>query len=393
MSAPWPYKSIGEIAQHSLGKMLDRAKNRGISRPYLRNLNVRWFEFALDDVLEMRFLAEEEDRYTVRKGDLVICEGGYPGRAAIWNDDKPIHFQKALHRVRFHEPERAKWTLYYLYCCDLDGSLRQNFNGAGIQHFTREALGRFRVPLPPMAEQRRIVAILDKAFESIAIARANAEKNLQNARDLFRANLHSVFSGSNRDWAQSTIGAVCTLRSGSTLPPRIERAAGEIPYLKVADMNLTGNSDGVTTSSRFVNKADVSANNFLPAGTTIFPKRGGAILTNKKRITRRPICADLNIMGVIPKPGLLPEFLFYFFQQLDLREINSGSSIPQINNYNIEPLLISFPKSIELQQAIADRLTQLSAQTKRLESIYERKLAALDELKQSLLHHAFSGQL
>ncbi len=231
MSAPWPYKSIGEIAQHSLGKMLDRAKNRGISRPYLRNLNVRWFEFALDDVLEMRFLAEEEDRYTVRKGDLVICEGGYPGRAAIWNDDKPIHFQKALHRVRFHEPERAKWTLYYLYCCDLDGSLRQNFNGAGIQHFTREALGRFRVPLPPMAEQRRIVAILDKAFESIAIARANAEKNLQNARELFEGYRSNSFERIRCTCVPRTLDQLATNLDSKRVPiTKKDRRSGAYPY-------------------------------------------------------------------------------------------------------------------------------------------------------------------
>lgn len=84
MSAAWQAKPISEIAQHSLGKMLDKAKNRGTPQRYLRNLNVRWFEFSLDDVLEMPFLPEEEERYTVRKGDLVICEGGYPGRAAIW---------------------------------------------------------------------------------------------------------------------------------------------------------------------------------------------------------------------------------------------------------------------------------------------------------------------
>ena len=79
--------------------MLDKHKNRGTPRPYLRNLNVRWFEFDLDDVLEMRFEDDEMDRYTALPGDLMVCEGGYPGRAAIW-DGEPIFFQKAVHRVR-----------------------------------------------------------------------------------------------------------------------------------------------------------------------------------------------------------------------------------------------------------------------------------------------------
>ena len=125
---------------------------------------------------------------------MLICEGGYPGRAAIWDQDKPIYFQKALHRVRFHEPERNKWFLYYLLSKDLDGTLTSHFNGAGIQHFTGEALAQFAVPLPPLPEQRRIVGILDEAFAVIATAKANAEQNLQNARALFESHLQSVFT-------------------------------------------------------------------------------------------------------------------------------------------------------------------------------------------------------
>src|SRR5437016_1288102 len=105
MRAGWQRKRVREIAQHSLGKMLDRAKNKGQPQPYLRNINVRWLEFDLSDLLEMRFLPEETAKYTAIRGDLLICEGGYPGRGAIWDHDYPIHFQKALHRVRFNQPQ------------------------------------------------------------------------------------------------------------------------------------------------------------------------------------------------------------------------------------------------------------------------------------------------
>jgi len=160
------------------------------------------------------------------------------------------------------------------------------------------------------------------------------------------------------EWSLSTIGEVCVLRSGTTLPKEIEKPAGEIPYLKVADMNLGDNLNGITSSSRYVNKNDVNASNLLPVGTTIFPKRGGAILTNKKRLTERVICADLNIMGVTPKARLLPEYVFYYFLNLDLGEICNGTSIPQINNYTIEPLLISFPKALPEQQRIVTILDE-----------------------------------
>src|SRR5437867_10549299 len=84
MKAGWQRRKVSEIARHSLGKMLDKGKNKGEPQRYLRNFNVRWFGFDLSDLLEMRFLPEEAPRYTAVKGDLLICEGGYPGRAAIW---------------------------------------------------------------------------------------------------------------------------------------------------------------------------------------------------------------------------------------------------------------------------------------------------------------------
>ena len=154
----WVVKKIRDIAKHSLGKMLDKAKNKGELKPYLRNINVRWFKFDLDDLLQMPFLSKEAVKYTAVKGDVLICEGGYPGRAAIWTENYPIYFQKALHRVRFHELEHNKWFLYYLYAQDKSGELKQHFSGTGIQHFTGEVLARFELPLPSLPELRRAVA-------------------------------------------------------------------------------------------------------------------------------------------------------------------------------------------------------------------------------------------
>ena len=199
--------------------MLDRNKNRGTLRPYLRNLNVRWFDFDLSDVLEMRFEDHERERYTAKRGDLIVCEGGYPGRAAIWPYDEPVYLQKALHRVRFKEPATAKWFLYLLYLSDMDGSLRDHFTGAGIQHFTGEALRRFRLPLPPLSDQKRIVAILDEAFEGIDTAVANTKTNLANARDLFDQYLNSTFlSHIKTNGIARNLGEVCNLEAAQ--PPK-----------------------------------------------------------------------------------------------------------------------------------------------------------------------------
>jgi type I restriction enzyme S subunit len=191
----WVVKRIGEIAKHSLGKMLDKAKNKGEPQPYLRNINVRWFTFDLSDLLQMPFLPSEMEKHTAVKGDLLICEGGYPGRAAIWNEDYPIYFQKALHRVRFHEPEHNKWFLYYLYAQDKSGELKQHFSGTGIQHFTGEVLDRFEIPLLPLPELRRTVA----KFESLSAETQRLEsiyqKKLTALEALKKSLLHQAFNG------------------------------------------------------------------------------------------------------------------------------------------------------------------------------------------------------
>lgn len=191
----WVEKRLGEIAKHSLGKMLDKAKNKGELKRYLRNVNVRWFNFDLSDLLEMRFLPEEEAKYTAIKGDVLICEGGYPGRAAIWNEDYPIYFQKALHRVRFFEPEQNKWFVYFLYVQDKRGELRQHFTGTGIQHFTGEALSRFQIPIPPQFELRRFVARFEELDEETQRLESIYQQKLAALDELKQSLLHQAFTG------------------------------------------------------------------------------------------------------------------------------------------------------------------------------------------------------
>jgi len=191
----WMEKKVAEIAHHSLGKMLDKAKNKGELRPYLRNYNVRWFTFDLSDLLQMPFLPSEFEKYTAIKGDVIICEGGYPGRAAIWNEDYPIHFQKALHRVRFHEPEYSKWFLYYLYAQDKSGELKQHFSGTGIQHLTGETLARFELPLPPLPELRQNVAKFEKLSAETQRLESIYQRKLAALDELKKSLLDQAFSG------------------------------------------------------------------------------------------------------------------------------------------------------------------------------------------------------
>jgi type I restriction enzyme S subunit len=115
-------------------------------------------------------------------------------------------------------------------------------------------------------------------------------------------------------------------------------------------------------------------------------------MTNKKRLVATPMAADLNIMSVIPGPRLTARFLNYYFRSVDMRLLGSGSSIPQINNYDIEPLKIAVPNETE-QCSFVAKADALNAEILKLTECYRRKLIELSQLKQSLLRQAFTGEL
>ena len=159
----WACVNVGSVSHARLGKMLDKAKNKGTPRKYLRNINVRWFDFDLSDLLEMRFEDSELPEFALRCGDVMICEGGEPGRAAVWDArETDIYFQKAIHRVRFLEFVDSEFFVKALRASADDGRLAEYFTGTGIKHFTGKGLAAYLFPLPPLAEQHRIVAKVDE---------------------------------------------------------------------------------------------------------------------------------------------------------------------------------------------------------------------------------------
>jgi type I restriction enzyme S subunit len=180
----WQWARVPAIADTRLGKMLDKAKNRGHLKPYLRNTNVQWFHFDLSDVKELRLEDAELSELRVLPGDLLICEGGEPGRCAIWKDvAREIYFQKALHRVRTYCGVLVEFVQLCLRVDCVTGRLDEFFTGATIKHFPGQALDEYCVPLPPLAEQSRIVAavasltaLCDRLRERLAARRALSAK-------------------------------------------------------------------------------------------------------------------------------------------------------------------------------------------------------------------------
>ncbi|WP_285712829.1 restriction endonuclease subunit S [Erythrobacter oryzae] len=165
-SEGWQTATIGELADTQLGKMLDKAKNTGEPTRYLRNINVRWFDFQLDDVLEMPMSDEERRKFSIKDGDILTCEGGEPGRSAIWNKGSTdLAFQKALIRIR---PDLQRlnpsYLVYHLkYLADAQ-ELERHFTGSTIKHLPQRALQNVELPLPPIEEQAEIVRRIESAF-------------------------------------------------------------------------------------------------------------------------------------------------------------------------------------------------------------------------------------
>lgn len=179
-----PSQKIGEIADCQLGKMLDKKRQHGnSSRPYLRNANVRWFDVNTEDCLCMDIEESEMDRFGVMHGDLLVCEGGEPGRSAIWKGESGAYgFQKALHRIRPKKdiltPQFLNWSLWILA---QRGLLLDHITSATIAHLTREKLVQIEVPLPPMSTQKLFAQRLDK-IENLLAHSAFRQKLLSSLR-------------------------------------------------------------------------------------------------------------------------------------------------------------------------------------------------------------------
>lgn len=160
----WEWCRLSTISEFDLGKTLDRQKNTGNYRKYLRSVNVLWGNIDLSDVKEMRFEDTELERYSIKKGDLLICEGGDVGRCAVWNKDFVFYYQNALHRVRFYQKCIPLFYQFVMMFFENTGLLKKISQGVTIKHLTKNTLNSMFFPLPPLAEQKRIVSQVEKLF-------------------------------------------------------------------------------------------------------------------------------------------------------------------------------------------------------------------------------------
>jgi len=395
----WQIKKLGEICSFTRGltyKKSDEAENGTVKVLRANNITLASGELNFDEIKSLRDdLYVAEDKF-VRKDSLLICTASgskkHLGKVAFIDQNYRMAFGGFMGMLTPNELVIPKYLYWLTQSNDYSKFISELSDGANINNLRFNQLQELKVPVPPLAEQNQIVTILDDAFAKIDHARQLAERNLKNARELFDSSLNQIFTQSGDGWVENLLMNVCEFRSGNTIDKKLELEVGDVLYAKVGDMNLEGNIDSILKTRTYVERSSIKADQIIPEGSVVFPKRGGAIATNKKRKIVKPTIVDLNTMAITPPQEILFEYFYYWFLRINLESISNGTTVPQINNYSFEGMKIVYPSSYE-QSLIISRLQHLEKDSLQLKKIYQQKITALDELKQSLLQKAFRGEL
>ncbi|MCF7200899.1 restriction endonuclease subunit S [Pseudomonas oligotrophica] len=288
------------------------------------------------------------------------------------------------------------------YSKTLRAWLEAQSSATTISIVNKSIFSKAPVPLPPAAEQTRIAAKLDELLAQVDTLKARIDAIPALLKRFRQSVLTAAVSGrlteewrvqnSNSEWRTITVGELCKLKSGIAVSADIEKAKGDFKYFKVGEMNLEGNEFFLQKTDRYLARDDASEKSVMPAGAIVFPKRGGAIATNKKRILKDASFVDLNVMGIVAPEGVETLYIYRWFETVDLAKLNTGSTIPQVNNTDISPLVIPLPP-LEEQTEIVRRVEQLFAFADQLEARVKAAQARIDRLTQSILAKAFRGEL
>ena len=248
-----------------------------------------------------------------------------------------------------------------------------------------------KVPILPLPEQKRIVAILDEAFEGIGAAVANAEKNLASARELFESHLKSVFTQKGEGWVEKKLGDVCGI-STKLIDPR-EPENIDLPHIGAGNME---SKTGVLVDVKTSREEGLKSGKFLFEGTMVLYSKIRPYLEKACRPDFKGLCSA-DVYPLTPNPAHMDrDYLFYMLLCRDFTDYaiqgSARAGMPKVNRAHLFKYVAWFP-SVHKQAELASQLDALAAETQRLETNYNQKLDSLAELKQSILQKAFSGEL
>ena len=236
MREGWEYKKLGEVASSELGKTLNKSKDTGKLYPYICAVNVLWDMIDLTILKHAFFEKEEIDRYSVRKGDLLVCEGGDTGRSAIWEKEEPVLYQNALHRVRFTTEMEARFAMYCLWHLKNNGQIDQRYSkGVTIKHLVKSSLLSIELPVPPLSTQQSIVSELDKINELIRLKK----EQLKDYDNLAQSIFYEMFGDpvvNEKGWEVKKLREVCEcITDGDHMPP--PKSDKGVPFVTIGNIN------------------------------------------------------------------------------------------------------------------------------------------------------------
>ena len=380
MKQGWEHKKLGEIGNIVTGST-PSTKDES-------NYSPREYCFVKPSDLPSQgiVLIEETEYYVSRKGlsksrvlptgsVLVSCIGSI-GKIGILTKEACSNQQ--INAIIPKNDIDSKFIAYSIYAYRF--LLESIANAPVVPIINKTDFSKIQISLPPKSTQLTIVSELDKINELIRLKK----EQLKDYDNLAQSIFYEMFGDpveNEKGWEVKTIKDTCFLKSGDSKANNSHK--GDLPYVKVGDMNLPGNENYINISTTYVDR-ESNINRIFPIGTIIFPKRGGAILTNKKRLTNVEICCDLNTMGVIPGDMLNKYYLFQYFKILDLSTICSGSTVLQLNNCDINPLIIPLPP-LPLQHLFAQRIEQIERQ----KSAVQKSITDLETLLASRMQYWF----
>lgn len=399
MKSGWQTKTLGEICDIERG---------GSPRPIQKFITtdpkgINWIKIG-DATASGKYIYETEQKITpegvkrsrmVYVDDFLLSNSMSFGRPYIMKTTGCIHDGWLV----LHKPKVDPDYLYYVLSSDLVFSQFDKLAAGSIVRNLNIGLARsVEIPYPPLPEQQRIVAILDEAFDFIAIASANAEKNLRNTRAIFQSQLQAVFGDPDKSWEDKTLGDVCDFLNGDrgkNYPNRNEYVDKGIPWINTGhiqpDGTLSKSEMNYITRSKF----DSLRSGKIQAGDLVYCLRG----TIGKTALVDPYCEGAVASSLVilrPRSYLNPRFLYYFLtsptgrSQIELYD--NGAAQPNLGAKSVAKYRLRLP-SISAQLAIVKSIDCLATETERLATVYQRKIDALEDLKNALLHRALSGEL
>ncbi len=398
MKTGWEIRKLDELVEVQNGYAFSSKDYSDSGHFVMRIGNVQNGYVSLADPKFIRLPADDSlQRFVLSEGDILVSLTGNVGRVGeVQKEHLPAALNQRVARITVRKGSLAtrKLLLFFLYSDWFREELSGAGHGAAQQNVSTKDLVEIQIPVPPLSEQHRIVGILDEAFDGLARATASAEQNLRNARALFESHLQSVFTHRGKRWQEKTLEEVSAAFGRGKSKHRPRNAphlyGGRYPFIQTGDIR---NADHIITEySQSYSEAGLAQSKLWPKGTICITIAANIAET---AILGFDACFPDSVIGVVANPKEADVgYIEYLLQSFKTRiqAMGKGSAQANINLGTFEHERFPFPSVLDQQQIVA-LLDSLREETQRLESIYQQKLAALGELKKSLLHQAFSGNL